>query len=362
MKQKVAAFGYSTPNLGDDMQAIAAVSQYPWLDTLVNRDRLDVAKLEEQHLCTMASWFLVKNYKRLPRSQIDPIFFGFCLGRDVLLETDWLGYLKENEPIGSRDLRTADKLKAAGVDSYYSGCITLFMGKRFRRIPAEERSGIVFVDVPEADGLIPQHVKDASRSLTNFTTPDIVKNPFARWTRIAATCDILRRAELVVTRRLHTALPCVGFGTPVVVILEDKPKSRGRFSGYEEFMNIVWIKDGKPSRSIDWESREPSVIPARLEESFDRYREELKARIGSLNDSVSEDICCKLRLNTSARAERLTVKSGIYDSVVPIAYDKQGCYIEGVEMMKHFRMDVFADATRFSKGTYLGKLSEIVSS
>jgi len=78
---RTALFGYATPNLGDDTQSLAAALFVGVPHALVDRDRLDEVRLPERHRLVMNSWFAIKRYEAVPQDCIDPVFFGFCVGR-----------------------------------------------------------------------------------------------------------------------------------------------------------------------------------------------------------------------------------------------------------------------------------------
>lgn len=301
---KTVILGYRTPNLGDDMQAISAAAHLPWIDGIAHRDRLDAARLDGAHLALMASWFLVKNYDRLPVPELKPLFYGFCLGRDELLRGPWAEYLRAHQPIGCRDTRSREKLSEIGVDAFVSGCITLFLGRTLRAVPDEERSGVVFVDVPEpARALVPQNLRDMAEELSNDATREDIPDPLRRMARMARICDRLRRAKLVVTRRLHTALPCVGFGTPVVAIVDGSPKNRGRFSGYSDFLPVIFHDNGvrDPACAVpDWDSRRPARPTPELEARYAEMRAELARRLGPFEPPCDAQLHRTFRLEAAA--------------------------------------------------------------
>ena len=53
-------------------------------------------------------------------------------------------------------------------------------------------------------------------------------------------------------QRYHAALPCLGLGTPVILIC---PYDRKRFDGIAELLNYFWIDSGKCSISIDGDGK-----------------------------------------------------------------------------------------------------------
>lgn len=304
---KVGSFSFATPNLGDDMQVLAASVFLPFVDRLVDRDKLSKAALTEPHLVIMNSWFQLadrvlkfgwrkKRYR--PSDSITPLFYGFCVGRDRLLNDSWTPYLAEHQPIGSRDRVSVEKLAARSIAAHWTGCITAFFGRHYVPVPATERSGIVIVDVPRAaeDEFVPRELRERAKRLTNAAPAAMLKDPLLRMHQMALTCDVLRRAELVITSRLHIALPCVGFGTPVVVVVKESASSLRRFSGFDEFLPIIFFGGRRSGARIDWASRMPAVVPQEIDQRHAQFISDLQARLGEGAHEVAPGVATKSRI------------------------------------------------------------------
>jgi hypothetical protein len=270
---RTALFGFSTPNLGDDLQSLAVALAIGRPDCYVNRDRLDQIRLDKRHRLIMNSWFAIKRYRALPPSDIEPIFFGFCVGRRELLNDAWLPYLQSHQPIGCRDEESATWLNEHGITAHMTGCITLWLGHRTALVPASQRSGIYMVDVPEEiEPAIPAHIRRQAIRLTNAPTRALRNGGQKdRMRHVAAISDKLRSAELVMTKRLHTILPCVSFGTPVIGLISaaEMHNKNSRFKGYEKFIALARHKDNKLIDFVDWNSRVPAIIPIEIQAHFD---------------------------------------------------------------------------------------------
>jgi hypothetical protein len=83
-----------------------------------------------------------------------------------------------------------------------------------------------------------------------------------RLARARALLDTYRQARIVVTNRLHAALPCVAMGTPVVLI---EPRYEpARLSGLDHLFTMHNRADAIAGRwNIDWS--EPSASPVDIE-------------------------------------------------------------------------------------------------
>lgn len=71
-----------------------------------------------------------------PSKHINPLFVAFHINskvRDSMLSKESIEYLKKYEPIGCRDTYTMDLLKGKGIDAYFSGCMTLTLGYKYKR-------------------------------------------------------------------------------------------------------------------------------------------------------------------------------------------------------------------------------------
>ena len=291
-----AVFGLRTPNLGDDLQALTVATISPYISTLINRERIGWRQVSEPHVFVMNFWFMSKGYRWAPHETIRPIFHGFCVGRDEVLEYRWVDYLRRHQPIGCRDQHSVELLRAKGIEAFWTGCMTLFLGRYVEPVPPEQRKGVLFVDVPpEAEALIPEHIRSRAERLTNTCPPQIRDDPLARWSRIAAISDRLRYAELVVTRRLHTALPCVGFQTPFVLTISNQWKDLRRFSGYLDFIPNLKYGPGESGNQIAWDDVKPVTPLPEHEVHFAKLLERMKEVFGSLNEHKSPAFACMNR-------------------------------------------------------------------
>lgn len=287
---KIALIGFTTVNLGDDLQSIASSLNLPHVDRIVDRERLANLRLDEPHFLLTQSWF-TRQWFWPPADTLEPYFFGFCFGRPRMRRGLWPRYLKRFEPIGARDLGSIERLARVGVDAFWSGCLTLRIGRFARTVPAEERSGTYIVDLPpEAEAMVAPDIRERAIRLSNAVPEAMMDDPLARMSRIARISDRLRHADLVITKRLHTALPCVGFRTPVQVIAAADKGHLHRFSGFDRFVRVAYYEEGKPAPAIDWSAIAPVDIPDELNQRYDRLRSDFVERLGRVGDTVYEHL------------------------------------------------------------------------
>ncbi|MEL7237630.1 MAG: polysaccharide pyruvyl transferase family protein, partial [Planctomycetota bacterium] len=119
---------YDTPNVGDDVQSLAARQYLPQVDLLINRDRSQAVKDEGDVHAIMNGWWLDPQGQWPPPPNVKPLWVAFHAVKhatEKLTSPESIAYLKQHGPIGCRDKKTEDLLKQHGVDAYYSGCLTL---------------------------------------------------------------------------------------------------------------------------------------------------------------------------------------------------------------------------------------------
>lgn len=129
----------------------------------------------------------------------------------------YLRWLRESPwPVGGRDPETVQRLTKAGLTSELTGCATVTFPP-YRGV----RSGVFSVD----------HQGPGTR-LTHQISRQL---PVAgQWQRAEEYLERYRTAAEVYTSRLHVALPCLAFGTPVWIARPDPRVFPERFSLLEE--------------------------------------------------------------------------------------------------------------------------------
>ena len=212
---KYASLMYSTSNIGDNFQTIAAEQHLPVVNKKVNRDNLNQVVERYKFVLIMNGWYTHIPENWPPSESIIPVFIGFHITESyhvqkLLLSDESISYYKRNEPIGCRDKKTAELLSNRGVQTYYSKCLTLTFPKR----EYEPQNGKVFlVDVEDIP--IPKNLEQGSISLTH-----IVPRFISDENKMLIAKQILDKYEneaaLVITSRIHCAIPCIAFGIPVI--------------------------------------------------------------------------------------------------------------------------------------------------
>lgn len=276
-------FAFTTPNLGDDMQSFAVLAHLDRVHTFVDRDRLPDFNSKFDTTCVFNCWFLIGQDGRKPADVIKPIWHGFA-GWKESLPGEWMGYIRSHSqfsgPIGCRDLYTTEQLGEAGINAYWSGCLTLFLGRMLSQ-PVAQRKGVYFVDLPAAaEEHIPAELVRRAIRISTFPPPGMLNHTLERWATVGRLAKILSEAELVVTRRLHVALPAASFGTPVVAVPDPGISlARRRFAGFETILPTVYLDDlDAGMKKIDWLHVPPVRIPEEMNRHHAALNEQLQAR------------------------------------------------------------------------------------
>lgn len=281
----------SSANIGDYIQAIAARQFLPHVDVYIERERLKEYDGEEVKMI-MNGYYMHNGNQWPPSKKITPLYVALhinSLVKDYFLTPESISYLKQHEPIGCRDKGTETLLKGKGINAYFSGCLTLTLGKSYKSTAPKEK--IYFVDPPIT--LI--HKTDKLKHLLkSFFKKKAIKTictkmygssySIGEWIRTSKFFFAYRemfdeqiltdaiyitqqsryykehfktdeerlkeaeslvkkyaKAKFVVTSRIHCALPCLSLGTKVLYVYNDlqKEASYCRMDGLLQLFNVI---------------------------------------------------------------------------------------------------------------------------
>jgi lipopolysaccharide biosynthesis glycosyltransferase len=171
---------------------------------------------------------------------INPVFVSFHLNRVKALTPETIDYLRAHGPIGCRDWTTVDLLLSAGVDAFFTGCLTTTVNAVFPDTSTVEREGegvVGAVDLPPAQlAAIKAPTEVATHAGTEFREATLVSG-----TRAAVELleGYQRRFTRVVTSRLHSYLPATSLGL--------KAKFRPPMLGDVRFDGLLGMTPDKPA-------------------------------------------------------------------------------------------------------------------
>tara|TARA_B100000242_G_scaffold96699_2_gene66308 strand:- start:17984 stop:19048 length:1065 start_codon:yes stop_codon:yes gene_type:complete len=299
-------------NIGDYIQSLAAI-QYikPSKYKLVDREKLNLYSGKESILF-MNCWYTSEPKSFPPSNNITPLFISFHLNRSVsskiLSVPENISYFKKYQPIGCRDLFTADLLESYGIKSYFSGCLTTTLSKTYKQKIFKDEISVVDIisTLPCHKNLFCKFSSYCSLlffSIKNFSNIQNVinslkhncpisisnfKNLFFYYVYAARTFQVIKsiihknnykkikyythiydrqsmptdserfafadkllriysKSSLILSSRLHCLLPSLGFGVPSIYFnqIKDNELSSCRKKGLIELFNKVDLNFSK---------------------------------------------------------------------------------------------------------------------
>jgi len=247
-------------NAGDMFQTFAVINLYQKAGieindiTPINRDEIGTYQGKTGTLIMQGYYERTPQFNAQAKSiqmpcsvKINPVFIGFHIA-DINYYTrpEAIEYYKKYSPIGCRDRLTSELLKNLGVNAYFSGCLTLTFDKREKK---DTQNKIFIVDIPEkAFKKIPVHIRNEAEIRTqkikieNFSSQDEIITEFEKKSGRLLE-EYKNTAKLVVTKRIHVAMPCIAMGIPIVFI--HKNPQNARFDVLHGLTEIYSYKDIK---------------------------------------------------------------------------------------------------------------------
>jgi glycosyltransferase involved in cell wall biosynthesis len=160
-----------------------------------------------------------------------PIYVSMHISEKRLLTKEAINHLKNNSPIGCRDLTTMNELKNIGIDAYFSGCLTSCLDLNDSnlgfKINTDYKNKKILVDVPlkkiKEKYLLDNNTEEITQIISDYQDiPRYIKRAVQR------QYDLLHAKE-VLTIRLHVWFPLIFSNCNVKLLNPNK--------NYDEFTN-----------------------------------------------------------------------------------------------------------------------------
>ncbi|NDC63171.1 MAG: hypothetical protein EBZ59_04110 [Planctomycetia bacterium] len=255
-QRELASRGSFSVNLGDSMQTLAVRAALREIGVdpadVVDVDRDTLQAYDGPPVAVVLNGVFHERCFPLP-PRVIPIFIGFRLAPAAI--GSLAGYFSGLGPIGCRDSATMEAFRAAGVEAYVSGCLTLSLQPR-TAVPASPRTFLAYGTAAgafpcEALGFAPRAVLQgmelAFQRLPMGRFPvGHAERQLAEQHAAALLADYRERAGLVVTSLHHAAAPCIASGIPVIICRE-WPDPRFTFLG-----ELLPIHVPGDFNAIDW--------------------------------------------------------------------------------------------------------------
>lgn len=258
-------------NIGDDMQILSVENLYNYMGInykeVIRISLSDLWDYDGEEVVLPISFPMISYHEGYTITcfspKIHPVFLGICILTTELSECD-VKYLKKYEPIGCRDYHTYKTMKKYDIQAYVGGCLTLCFPRRWNR---QNKEKIYCVDVEKK---FKQYIPNDIINDCVFTTHAWNANEFSESpeekTKLVYE-EYINEASMVITSRLHAALPCIAAGIPVILGTDSYDF---RFCGID---NIVKIYTKETYDKVDW-NPQPIYYEEKKKEilDFDRKR------------------------------------------------------------------------------------------
>lgn len=258
-------------NIGDIVQTLAIERLYQLMgiseEQVVGVSKYSLASYDGEELVMPITGFFNErpDMGEIPFAPaIRPVFLGYHLGWG-LYDAANLEFFRRHQPIGCRDSHTRRAFEANGLAAYVCGCPTILFARRVRQA---SRRKVFLVDIPaELEAFIPAELLADAERISHILP--VQSNPLSTQEYhglVAHTRQLLDRyrdeARLVITGRIHCAVPCMAMGIPVVFAVGDMRDS------YDFLAHMTPIYTRESFAMIDWN---PPV--AELEQIKDEFLE-----------------------------------------------------------------------------------------
>jgi hypothetical protein len=268
------ALDYGTINVGDWIQSVAGLQFLTNVTTSIDRDygylgrnKNDILKNNFNHSLIYNGWINTK-YSSSAHHYLQHV--ENLLMTSVNIQPESYSNLPDiftKNIIGLRDLDTYTKLLEYNHRCYFSGCMTTLIKRpnnlsRIKgKIIINELDRLKYGDSPTAIGGLKSLAMNKSSAIHENPSPETLNLCYAKFPKnivddaifidhdnfdlregnyrsaIEVAQSVLYEyatAELVITSRLHAALPCLAMGTPVVFIWH---KNDSRMDGLHQLFN-----------------------------------------------------------------------------------------------------------------------------
>lgn len=239
---------YTTTNIGDEIQSIAASRFLPSIDEYISRENIKFFKPKHSQKLTkviMNAWWMWKPKNFPPSKYIRPLLISMHIQKGIrknFLTKETKDYLITNGPVGCRDMDTCRYLQENNIPAYFSGCLTLTL----KRNPEIKRQDyILCIDVsPEIEETIKKRTSRKVINISRLLTPYFLPQQKLRIAKLYLR--LIHNAHCVVSSRIHAILPSLALKTPVLRIIPKSNETEDlkiRIEGMENFVDSINEED-----------------------------------------------------------------------------------------------------------------------
>lgn len=302
----------NTANIGDDILSYAGKQFLPQVDYCIDREEMDLFIPGEDDFvaAVLNGWYLHHGYTFPPSPYIVPLFVGTHFSRSQMRAGNFSffngiasDYLIENGPVGCRDKQTMELLEEQGIHPYFSGCLTLTL-PRFSN--AADSGEIILTDAPKSiETYVRETFPDQNIVLKTHTIPpeEVGGCWEERERKVESYLRAYQGAKLVITTRLHCALPSIALGTPVVLVGNYDEDFYARLTDFAEFcpcFSEQEILEGKADGALS----EPTDSSQKIQELRNNMIHSCRTFIESVEEKCSNRKLPEREIYQNAYVER----------------------------------------------------------
>jgi hypothetical protein len=261
--RKTAYLTYRTGNIGDDVQTVALCQYFGQPDMFVDRDRFPNYATAGPIRLLANGFFTCGPFP--PPPNIEVIYVALCASSLNSGDKATVEHLRAAAPIGCRDQHSVRWCANLGIAAYFASCLSILLE---RTIPYDPAGPIVTVDVNPK--LLPPF-EQPMLALTHRVRPASFASPEARLEAMQKRLAVYQRASMVITNRLHAAMPCLGMGVPLLMVEADSLDFRltalpgfVRIHKKDELKNISLSPDSHRHDAVKWKNMVAERLRKRL--------------------------------------------------------------------------------------------------
>lgn len=290
----------TTKNFGDDIQTYALQKLTPGADYLLDRENLDVFRPEEDEAvaAVFSGWWFWHKWNWPPAECLYPLLLGMHFNHYGVTEngspvtTEWLegiggDWFRAYGPVGVRDLDSLEFLEKAGIEAYFSGCVTLTLPRQPEK--PDKGTYVVICDLkPDQETVFRKWLEGSGFEIRTTThLCNYLDHPASfeeRMARVEEYLTLYQNAAFVVTSRLHCTLPCIAMEVPVITVLDmAQYRIHSRWRPYCDWVTTLSFEDVKAG-NIPFD---PHHVPA-ADPVWRTYRDSFLEKTRSFFDFVKD--------------------------------------------------------------------------
>ncbi|SHM79809.1 polysaccharide pyruvyl transferase family protein [Chitinophaga sp. CF418] len=237
-------------NIGDVLQGMVAKDLLPEGAKVADREALADLASNEKGMLIANGWYM-HSFKKFPApDNITPVYAAVHIANSALLaDAGVREHFRKHAPIGCRDTKTLRLLLGWGIPAYYSSCLTI-TAKARGPVTHNPDGDVLLVD--NVDHPVPDAVFNKLEELLGKkpvrishdppdTSGDIESYAKVSEKHMDHLLSLYCKASMVLTTKIHCALPGLGMGANVKLIHPNP--SDPRLATVAEFIDIISYKE-----------------------------------------------------------------------------------------------------------------------